>query len=142
MKKRCSGKSKNGLEPKVLQMKILVVDDDPAQLLLSSIALRDLGGFEVVVANCGAEAMERAREDSPDVILMDVMLADLDGPEIFARLRGNRATDKIPVIFHTARVDPSERSELLALGASGFIGKPFDPTRLAHEVRRILESRS
>jgi two-component system, OmpR family, response regulator len=123
-------------------MKILVVDDDPAQLLLSSIALRDLGGFDVVVANCGAEAMERARQDSPDVILMDMMLEDIDGPEIFVRLRGDRTTDKIPVIFHTARVDPSERSELLSLGATGFIGKPFDPAQLAHEVRRILQSRS
>jgi len=123
-------------------MKILVVDDDPAQLLLSSIALRDVGGFDVVVANCGAEAMERIHKDSPDVILMDILLEDFDGPEIFAKLRGDEATNKIPVIFNTARADPSERSQLLALGAAGFIGKPFDPTQLAHEIRRILESRS
>jgi CheY-like chemotaxis protein len=123
-------------------MKILVVDDDPAQLLLSSIALGDLGVFDVVVANCGAEVMELARQHSPDVILLDIILQDIDGPEVFAGLRGDRATDKIPVIFHTARVDPSERSELLALGAAGFIEKPFNPAQLAHEVLRILESQS
>jgi CheY-like chemotaxis protein len=119
-------------------MKILVVDDDPAQLLLSSIALKDVGGFEVIEANCGAEAVERAREDSPDVILMDIMLEDLDGPEVFARLREDEFTGSIPVIFHTARTDPEEKSQLMALGAKGFIGKPFDPMQLALEVRRIL----
>jgi CheY-like chemotaxis protein len=119
-------------------MKILVVDDDPAQLLLSSIALQDVGGFDVIVASCGAEAVERARHDSPDVILMDIMLEDLDGPEVFAKLREDVFTGRIPVIFHTARNDPMEKSRLMALGAKGFIGKPFDPMQLASEVRRIL----
>ncbi len=119
-------------------MKILVVDDDPAQLLLSSIALNDVGGFEVVLANCAAEAIERAHQDSPDVILMDMMLEDADGAEVFSRLRTDKATGDIPVIFHTARTDPSAVTEMMALGAKGVIGKPFDPLQLAGEVRRIL----
>jgi two-component system, OmpR family, response regulator len=119
-------------------MRILVVDDDPAQLMLSNIALKEIGGFEVILASRGKEAIERARQERPDVILMDLMLEDIDGPQIFAELRADAATGRIPVIFHTARSDPSEIRQLLELGAKGVIGKPFDPMQLAHEVRRIL----
>ncbi len=119
-------------------MKILVVDDDPGQLLLSSIALNDVGGFEVILAKCAAEAIERARQESPDVILMDMVLEDSDGAEVIARLQTDGATGSIPVIFHTAQTDSSAVSEMMALGAKGVIGKPFDPLKLAGEVRRIL----
>jgi len=119
-------------------MRILVVDDDPAELLLASIALKDLGGFEVILAQQGKEAVERAKSELPDAILIDFVLDDMDGQEVFRLLQGSKDTSEIPVIFHTAKTDPSEVTSLIALGAKGVIGKPFDPMHLAEEIKRIL----
>jgi len=119
-------------------MRILVVDDDPAELLLASIALRDLGGFEVILAQQGKEAVECAKNQLPDAILIDFVLDDMDGPEVFQMLRKSKDTSQIPIIFHTAKTDPSEVASLIALGAKGVIGKPSDPMHLADEIKRIL----
>lgn len=119
-------------------MRILVVDDDPAELLLASIALRDLGGFEVILAQQGKEAVEYAKNQLPDAILIDFVLGDMDGPEVFQILRNSKDTSQIPIIFHTAKTDPSEVASLIALGAKGVIGKPSDPMHLADEIKRIL----
>jgi CheY-like chemotaxis protein len=69
---------------------------------------------------------------------MDLVMPDLDGPVVLERLRASAETDGIPVIFHTAKTDPSAVRSLLALGAKGVIGKPFDPLALAGEIARIL----
>jgi len=119
-------------------MRILVVDDDPAELLLSSIVLKELGGFEVIQAQNGMEAVECAKRELPDAILIDFVLDDIDGPEVFQMLQKSKDTSEIPVIFHTAKTDPSDVTRLIALGAKGVIGKPFDPMRLAEEIKRIL----
>jgi two-component system, OmpR family, response regulator len=121
-------------------VKILVVDDDPAMRLVASIALEQVGGFEVLLAQGGLEAIECARENKPDAILMDLVMPDVDGPDVLQTLRQHESTDKIPIIFHTAKTDPSEVRDMLALGAKGVIGKPFDPAALAEEIERILES--
>ena len=119
-------------------MRILVVDDDPAELMLASIALEDLGGFDVILAQKGLEAVECAKRERPDAILIDFVLDDIDGPEVFQMLRSSKDTSQIPVIFPTAKTDPKDVSGLMALGAKGVIGKPFDPMHLAQEVKRIL----
>ena len=121
-------------------MKILVVDDDPGMLLIALIALEELGGFEVLQAKGGAEALDCAKRERPDAILMDLVLPDLDGCEVLEKLRATKETGRIPVIFHTAKTDPGDVRKLLALGAKGVIGKPFDPMRLGAEIERILES--
>ena len=121
-------------------MRILVVDNDPAELLLTTIALRDVGGFDVILAQKGMEAVESAKKELPDAILIDFVLEDIDGPEVFEKLQNAKETRGIPVIFHTARSDPSDVSFLMALGAKGVIAKPFDPMQLAKEVRRILKT--
>ncbi len=122
-------------------MRILVVDDDPAELLLTSIALKDVGGLDVILAERGAEALECARRELPDAILMDFVLEDIDGTEVFRMLQESSETSAIPVIFHTAKTDSAEISTLMALGARGVIGKPFNPMHLAQEVKRILNRR-
>src|SRR4029434_9092513 len=80
------------------------------------------------------------RQNKPDAILMDLVMPDVDGPDVLQTLRKHESTDKIPIIFHTAKTDPSEVRGMLALGAKGVIGKPFDPAALAEEIERILES--
>jgi CheY-like chemotaxis protein len=121
-------------------MKILVVDDDPAMLLVASIALQEVGGFEVISASGGAEAIEYARDKKPDAILMDIVMHDITGPDVLLTLRSSASTDRIPVIFHTAKTDPSNIRDLIRLGAKGVIAKPINPVDLPAEVTRILES--
>lgn len=119
-------------------MKILIVDDDPATLLVASMALQYAGGYEVLLANSGADAIECAKESRPDAILMDMVMHDLDGLAVLHTLRNQAETGSIPVIFHTARTNPAEIRILLSSGAQGVIGKPTDPMELGNEIRRIL----
>ncbi len=119
-------------------MKILVVDDDPATLLVASMALQYSGGYEVLLASNGTDAIECAKQNRPDAILMDIVMNDLDGLAVLRRLHSHTETDSIPIIFHTARTNPTEISQLLSSGAKGVIGKPADPLELGNEIKRIL----
>lgn len=119
-------------------LKILIVDDDPATLLVSSMALQYSGGYEILLANSGADAIESARENRPDAILMDIVMHDLDGLSVLQRLRSHEETGDIPIIFHTARAHPSDVKALLSSGAKGVIVKPADPLELGNEIQRIL----
>jgi CheY-like chemotaxis protein len=122
----------------VTPLKILIVDDDEDIRLVSEVAVRRIGKWDVVVAATGEEALERARSDRPDVILLDVMMPRTDGPATLAMLRADPETAKIPVIFLTAKVQKHEVKQYLALGAAGVIGKPFDVLTLPDEIRRIV----
>lgn len=119
-------------------LKILIVDDDPGTLLVASMALQYAGGYEVLLAASGADALVCARQDRPDAILMDIVMHDLDGVAVLAKLRAEPETRSIPVIFHTAHNSPSEIKRLLAAGAKGVISKPTNPIDLGAEVERIL----
>ncbi len=101
-------------------------------------ALQYSGGFEVLLANSGMDALKCARENHPDAILMDIVMHDLDGLSVFRKLRDQTETGGIPVIFHTARTNPNEIQNLLSSGAKGVIGKPSDPLELGKEIQRIL----
>lgn len=119
-------------------MKILIVDDDPAALLVASMALQYAGGYEVLLANSGADAIRCAKENRPDAILMDIVMHDLDGLSVLQSLRNEADTGSIPIIFHTARTNPSDVRNLMSSGARGVIGKPTDPLELGNEIQRIL----
>lgn len=118
--------------------KVMLVDDDEDLRMIGRIALADVGGFVAVVAESGAEALVLAGREQPDAILLDVMMPGMDGATTFARLKQDPATASIPVIFMTARTHTEDVQQYLRLGAAGVIAKPFDPIRLADEVRRIL----
>ena len=97
---------------------------------------------EFVVMSCsgGAEALAAVPGWAPDLIILDVIMPDMDGPAVLARLRGSPETKNIPVIFITARTTAAERERLLALGADAVIGKPFYPVKLADTVRSHLQT--
>ncbi len=101
-------------------------------------ALQYAGGYEVLLANSGADAIESAKENRPDAILMDIVMHDLDGLSVLQQLRTSAETGSIPIIFHTARTNPAEIRNLLSSGAKGVIGKPTDPLELGNEIQRIL----
>ena len=119
--------------------KIMIVDDDEDICTVAALAARRVGGWDVVVAASGQEALAKARSERPDVILLDVMMPVLDGPATLVKLREEPSTIAIPVIFLTAKVQRLEVEHYLALGAIGVIRKPFDAMTLPDEVRRIVQ---
>jgi DNA-binding response OmpR family regulator len=119
-------------------MKLLLVEDDPDIQLVARAALKR-AGFHVQVAGNGAAALDAISADRPDVVLLDWMMPEMDGPEVCRRLKNNSLTTSIPVIFLTARSQQAEIARGLALGAAGYIVKPFDALTLGDEVRALLE---
>ncbi len=116
----------------------LVVDDEPDILKLIDIALTQGNEWRVVCADSGRRAIELARRELPDVILVDRRLPDGDGLELLAELRLDEATAHIPVILITA-LTPSSPTEL-PKGVCGFVEKPFDPLGLSRRIRAILKA--
>ena len=110
--------------------KVLMVEDEPHIRRIGELSLKGVGKWKVVLASSGAEGVEKAAAEQPDVILLDVMMPGMDGPTTLAELRAQPSTENIPVIFITAEVEKHEVERYLGLGAAGVISKPFDPMKL------------
>jgi CheY-like chemotaxis protein len=117
-------------------VQILYVDDEPDIREVVEISLSLDPAFVVRSCASGAEALAVTADWIPDLILLDVIMPEMDGPTTFARLGARPRTADVPVVFMTARAQASELQRLLALGAAGVIAKPFDPMTLAALVRR------
>lgn len=118
--------------------KILLIDDESDIREVVALTLETMGDFEVFATGNGFDGVEIAATVKPDVVLLDVMMPEIDGPSTLALLQQNGATQNIPVIFMTAKVQAADRRRLSELGARGIISKPFDPMSLAQEVTDIL----
>ena len=114
-------------------MKILVVDDDPYMQELVDYNLR-LDGHEVLVASSATEGLSVAREQGPDLILLDVMMPGMDGLEALPVLKRDPKTAHIPVFMLTARGRMGDVERAFAVGADDYITKPFDPAKLSQMV--------
>ena len=116
--------------------KILVVDDEPrAVTLLRNVLTPE--GYNVLTAHSGAEAIEVATRDVPDVLLLDVMMPELNGYEVCTRLRADPRLAHLPIIMLTALDDRDAKLEGLQAGADDFLSKPFDATELRARLRTI-----
>jgi CheY-like chemotaxis protein len=120
--------------------RILYVDDEDDIREIAQMSLELDPQFEVRSSASGIEALADAADWQPDLILLDVMMPDMDGPETLRRLAGSPLTASIPVAFITARTQTHEVERYRAMGAVGVIAKPFDPLALAGEVRKLLSS--
>jgi two-component system OmpR family response regulator len=118
---------------------VLYVDDDPDICTVVEATLCTMGDLKVRIANSGEIAIDMACEQRPDLMLMDVMMPELDGPATLERMRGCAALVDLPVIFLTAKMMPTEITHLLTLGAIGVLGKPFDPMRLCGDMLSLWE---
>ncbi len=118
--------------------RILCVEDDADIRAIAEMALEMVGEFDVLICASGGDALDRVSDFAPDLIMLDVMMPGMDGPTTLQCLRANPVTAAIPVIFLTAKVQPSEIQYYQSLGALDVIAKPFDPMRLSDEVRRIF----
>ena len=116
-------------------MKILLVDDEEDARTLAAMVLRHVGKMEVVERADARTLVEVAAAERPDVILLDVMLPEVDGPTALSALLADGRTRSIPVVFFTAKAMSAEIERLVAAGARGVITKPFDPRELATQVK-------
>lgn len=118
--------------------RILVVDDSGLVRQLAQMALDTIGGWEVLCAESGSEALELADSEQPEAILLDVVMPGMDGFATLAALRAGPTTARIPVILVTAKDKPADRAHSESLGAAGMIAKPFAVHELADQVAAIL----
>lgn len=120
---------------------VLHVDDDENIRALAELSFTLTGGCDVRSAASGAEALKLLEAGLwPDLILLDVMMPQMDGPAVFAGVRelpGHRDT---PIIFMTAQTQDHERAGLMALGAAGVVIKPFDPMTLSEQVHALMDT--
>jgi two-component system, OmpR family, response regulator len=117
--------------------RILHVEDEPDIQEIARVSLETVGGFTVATCSSGREALDRAEEFEPDLLLLDVMMPDMDGPTTLGELRKLPGFERTPTIFMTAKVQAHEIERFKALGAIDVITKPFDPMTLADQVRAI-----
>ncbi|HEY9682408.1 MAG TPA: response regulator [Oculatellaceae cyanobacterium] len=118
--------------------KVMLVDDDACIRRIGEISLTKVGKWSVISCASAAAALESLEQQTPDVILLDVMMPQLDGvaafPEVVRRTKG-----RVPIIFMTAKVMNTEVLKYRELGAAGVITKPFEPTSLPLEIASIVE---
>ncbi len=119
--------------------KVVLVDDDASIRRIAQISLVKLGPWQVDLAASGPEALALLANRHPDVLILDVMMPEMDGPTTLSLVREKFPDFNRPVIFMTAKVMTTEVQEYLNLGAAGVIGKPFNPKDLANQVRKICE---
>ncbi len=117
--------------------KLLIVEDDPdvAEMLNAYFRVQ---GYEVLTAGWGEEAVSACRVNRPDLVILDIRLPDIDGYEVARRLRRNRRTEDIPIIFLTERRARADRLQGLELGGDDYVTKPFDIQELRLRVRNTL----
>ncbi|MFB2921401.1 MULTISPECIES: response regulator [Aerosakkonema] len=118
--------------------RILIIDDEDDIREIAQVSLETMGGWEVLTAASGDEGLAIASEQVLDAILLDVMMPDMDGPTIFQKLQANQATQHIPVVLLTAKVQAAEQRRFAQLGVKAVLTKPFDPMMLATQLAKAL----
>ena len=111
-------------------------------LLVSEYALSEIGEYDVLICESGAEALEKIADYHPDLILLDVMMPRLDGPQTLGKIREIELFKSTPVIFLTAKIFPNEIAELMACddGVLAVIPKPFDPVTISDTIQATWNS--
>lgn len=118
--------------------KALLIDDEDDIREVAALSLETMSEFDVIAASDGIAGFEMARDEQPDVILLDLRMPGVDGITTLSHLRSDASTRGIPVIFMTANVQPADRKRIADLAALGLIAKPFDPMTLSAEVLAML----
>lgn len=120
--------------------RILIADDDEGlRHLVRMVLCRE--GFEVIEAVDGTEALARAYDSNPSLVLLDVMMPGVDGFDVCRALRSDQRTHRLPIVLVSAIDDIKQRNEALKLGADDCIKKPIGPRELVSRVRGVMERR-
>jgi DNA-binding response OmpR family regulator len=119
--------------------KILLVDDEPYIVLLVETRLK-AEGYEVVSAMDGVEALEKAKKEMPDLIILDLMLPKMDGYKVCGLLKRDARYARIPIVLFTARAQEEDRKLGSEAGADAYLTKPFDPHTLIFKVHELIQN--
>lgn len=117
--------------------KILVVDDEPGSVMLFESVLKKRG-YEVVVAGDGDEAIQKARETKPDLIILDIMMPKVDGTEVAMTLRADEITKGIPIFFITALIAPGDKVDVSGTSNSPIFAKPVNLNELLTKIQEEI----
>lgn len=120
-----------------MKKKILVVDDEAQIVRLLTLRLQ-ANNYDVVVAYDGYQCIQMAKEENPNLILLDIKMPMGGGIKAFDNLRNNVTTENIPVIFITAYPSAEVKKQVIDMGADGFISKPFSSEELLNKIRSII----
>jgi DNA-binding response OmpR family regulator len=120
-----------------ISKKILVVDDEPDVASLLTLMLKSQG-YDVITARDGQEALDKARNQNPDLILLDIMLPKMDGYKVARMLKFDENFSHIPIILLTAKIQEKDRQTGLEMGANDYMTKPFDTAVLLSKIKEML----
>jgi len=120
-----------------MSAKIFIIEDE-SDLVQTLVMMLKSAGYQTACATDGISAVHRVREEKPDLIILDICLPGCDGFEVFQQLRQDPATERIPIVFLTARSNVEDRQKARHLGAAGYIVKPFQWTSLVKLVQEVL----
>jgi CheY-like chemotaxis protein len=118
--------------------RILLIDDEAPLRRVTQLTLKITAGWEVLTASSGLEGLNQAELEQPDAILLDLMMPEMDGIVTLKELRKNPATQHIPVILLTAKVQVNAQLQLQQLRVSAVLIKPFDPEHLVGQIKTAL----
>ncbi len=124
-----------------MKTKILLVEDNPSTMEVMKQEL-DVLGYDVAIARDGAEAVEMADSELPDLIIMDMLMPKMDGSEATARIRKNPKTKAIPILAATAKALPEDRDICLESGCDDYLSKPFSYRELHAAIEKLLKRQS
>lgn len=117
--------------------KVLYAEDEDDIREIATLALEAIGELETITCESGVPVLDLAIRFQPQLILLDVMMPDMDGPSTLQALKAHPELNTIPVIFLTAKILPDEITRFKSLGAVDVISKPFDPMTLADQIKQI-----
>ncbi|HJR24109.1 MAG TPA: response regulator [Acidimicrobiales bacterium] len=117
--------------------RVLVVEDDPVILRLLEVNF-ELEGYDVLLAHDGAEGIDMARAQRPDLVISDIMMPNVSGIELVEALKGDEATAGIPIILLSAKAQSADVRAGMEAGADDYITKPFEPLELVDRVQALL----
>lgn len=121
----------------VMGKKILVIDDEPDLLKIATFRLKR-SGYDILTAVDGREAVDILKNETPDLILLDLRLPAIDGYEICRRVKSDERTKNIPVILFTASATASVADRIKETGANDCLIKPFEPETLLEKVKKLI----
>jgi CheY-like chemotaxis protein len=121
-----------------MALKVLVVDDEPFMLRLIEIVL-ERDGYQMIKAANGGEAVNVARTERPCLVIMDAMMPQMDGMTALREIKSDPVTCSIPVVMLTANPHKFRREDAFSSGATVFLTKPFSPSELLSEIRRLTK---